>query len=65
MCEMVYINKPEQGIDCRYWKERNEIYGVCNLPANKGEWCNKFGWVNSKCPLPGWDYLEQERGKNI
>ena len=58
MREMVYIKKPEQGIDCRYWKGRNEIYGVCTLPANKGQFCNKFGWVNSKCPLPGYDYKE-------
>ena len=62
MRELVYVKKPEQGIDCRYWKERNEIYGVCTLPANRGEWCNKFWWVNSKCPLPGYDYKEGKSG---
>lgn len=63
MREMVYVKKPERGMDCRYWKERNgRIYGKCTLPANKGEWCNKFRGVNSKCPLPGYDYKEVENG---
>ena len=56
MAELKYIPRPDNGRYCRYWKAHNSVYGKCTLPANKGEWCNAYGWINTHCPLPGYDY---------
>lgn len=66
MAELQRIERPDRGIDCRYWKVWNKIapYGVCTLPANRGAFCNTEGPPNIGCPLPGWDYEEEaDNGK--
>ena len=35
--KMVWIEKPDKGENCLYWKPYQETYGRCTLPANRDE----------------------------